>query len=69
MKLSDKLSALNAARFEEWKPNHDVDGLSPAIFAFDGDVYRGLDVHRHSMPERSPDSRTAYEYYRVFMGC
>ena len=44
MKLSDKLSALNAARFEEWKPNHDVDGLSPAIFAFDGDVYRGLDA-------------------------
>ena len=40
----DKLSALNAARFEEWKPNHDVDGLSPAIFAFDGDVYRGLDA-------------------------
>jgi len=44
MKLSDKLSALNAARFEEWRPNHEVDGLLPAIFAFDGDVYRGLDV-------------------------
>ena len=44
MKLSDKLSALNAARFEEWRPNHEVDELLPAIFAFDGDVYRGLDV-------------------------
>lgn len=44
MKLSDKLSALNTARFEEWKPNHEVDGLLPAIFAFNGDVYRGLDA-------------------------
>lgn len=44
MKLSDKLSALNAARFEEWSIDHQADNLLPAIYAFNGDVYQGLDV-------------------------
>jgi cytoplasmic iron level regulating protein YaaA (DUF328/UPF0246 family) len=44
MKLSDKLSALNAARFEEWSIDHRADELLPAIYAFNGDVYQGLDV-------------------------
>ena len=44
MKLSDKLSALNAARFEEWSIDHGSDDLLPAIYAFNGDVYQGLDV-------------------------
>lgn len=45
MKLSDKLSALNAARFEEWSSDHQSAELLPAVFAFNGDVYQGLDVH------------------------
>ena len=44
MKLSDKLSALNAARFEQWSPDHQADDLLPAVYAFNGDVYQGLDV-------------------------
>ena len=44
MKLSDKLSALNAARFEQWSPDHHADDLLPAVYAFNGDVYQGLDV-------------------------
>jgi len=44
MKLSDKLSALNAARFEEWSIDHQSEDLLPAIYAFNGDVYQGLDV-------------------------
>lgn len=44
MKLSDPLSALNAARFEEWNTNHEDPALLPAVFAFNGDVYQGLDV-------------------------
>ena len=44
MKLSDKLAALNAARFEQWDSNHASDDLLPAAFAFNGDVYQGLDV-------------------------
>lgn len=45
MKLSDKLSALNAVRFEEWSSDHQSKDLLPAVFAFSGDVYQGLDVH------------------------
>lgn len=44
MKLSDKLSALNAARFEEWNIDHQSNDLLPAIDAFNGDVYQGLDA-------------------------
>ena len=44
MKLSDKLSALNAARFEEWSVDHQSNDLLPAVYAFNGDVYQGLDV-------------------------
>lgn len=44
MKLSDKLSALNAARFEQWTPDHTDPELLPAVFAFNGDVYQGLEV-------------------------
>ncbi len=44
MKLSDKLSTLNAARFEEWQADHSSTDLLPAIYAFNGDVYQGLDV-------------------------
>lgn len=44
MKLSDTLSALNAARFEQWQPDHTADELLPAVYAFNGDVYQGLDV-------------------------
>ncbi|NDF37225.1 MAG: peroxide stress protein YaaA, partial [Euryarchaeota archaeon] len=34
MKLSDKLSALNTARFEEWNIDHQSNDLLPAIDAF-----------------------------------
>lgn len=44
MKLSDKLALLNAARFEQWSPDHQAEELIPAIYAFNGDVYQGLDV-------------------------
>jgi len=50
MKLSDKLAALNAARFEQWDSNHASDDLLPAAFAFNGDVYQGLDVNSLSQP-------------------
>ena len=44
MKLSDKLSALNASRFEEWSVDHRSNDLLPAVYAFNGDVYQGLEV-------------------------
>lgn len=44
MKLSDKLSTLNAVRFEQWQIDHTCTDLLPAIYAFSGDVYQGLDA-------------------------
>jgi len=44
MHLSDKLAALNVARFGEWTTDHADPALLPALFAFNGDVYQGLDA-------------------------
>ncbi len=44
MSISDKLAGLNAARFAEWTKTHNEENARPAIFAFKGDVYTGLDV-------------------------
>ncbi|ATC95622.1 peroxide stress protein YaaA [Pseudoalteromonas tunicata] len=45
MKISDKLAGLNAARFSEWSLPFINDNARPAVFAFNGDVYGGLDAH------------------------
>jgi hypothetical protein len=42
--LSDELAALNAARFGAWQPAHDDHNSRPALLAFNGDVYEGLDA-------------------------
>lgn len=44
MSISDKLSALNAARFAEWQLEHTEQNAKAAIFAFKGDVYTGLEA-------------------------
>ncbi|WP_404340902.1 peroxide stress protein YaaA [Pseudoalteromonas mariniglutinosa] len=44
MKISDKLAGLNAARFSEWSQPFTIDNAKQAIFAFNGDVYGGLDA-------------------------
>ena len=42
MGISDKLSALNAARYDTW--SKDVSDARQAVMSFDGDVYGGLDA-------------------------
>ena len=42
MSLSDKLAGLNVARFAQWQPECTADNSRPALFAFKGDVYTGL---------------------------
>ncbi len=42
MALSDDLASLNAARYKAWTPAHDNRNSRPALLAFDGDVYAGL---------------------------
>jgi len=44
MKLSDKLAGLNAARFGEWSQPFTIENSRPAVLAFNGDVYSGLDA-------------------------
>ncbi|KEI73008.1 peroxide stress protein YaaA [Endozoicomonas elysicola] len=44
MSISDKLSQLNAARFQAWSTPFNMDNAKQAILAFKGDVYTGLDA-------------------------
>ncbi len=41
MALSDKLAALNVARYEAWKRPFNSRNAKQAVLAFDGDVYDG----------------------------
>lgn len=42
MKVSDKIAALNVARFAQWSVPFSPDNAKQAVFAFQGDVYTGL---------------------------
>jgi len=44
MDLSAPLAELNAARYQAWQPEADAANSKPALLAFDGDVYGGLDA-------------------------
>ena len=45
MDISDKLAALNVARYEAWSPKFTAKNSRQAIMAFNGDVYDGLQAH------------------------
>ena len=42
MDLSDKLARLNVDRYAAWQPQATAGNARPAVLAFDGDVYAGL---------------------------
>jgi uncharacterized protein len=44
MDLSDALAALNVGRYAAWQKQATPDNSKPAVLAFDGDVYGGLDA-------------------------
>jgi len=44
MKLSDALAELNVQRYADWKPSFTPKSARPAVMAFNGDVYEGLDA-------------------------
>ena len=44
MGLSDQLAALNVGRYRDWSKKFTDENSKPAIYAFNGDVYDGLDV-------------------------
>lgn len=45
MEISEKLADLNWERNQNWSLPFTPDNARPAVFAFDGDVYTGLDVY------------------------
>lgn len=44
MDLSESLADLNVARYRQWRQKPRAEAVRPAVFAFDGDVYGGLDA-------------------------
>lgn len=64
MSISDPLAALNAARFGQWKPPFTSRNARPAVLAFAGDVYEGLDAR--SLDESDLD--WAQERVRILSG-
>jgi cytoplasmic iron level regulating protein YaaA (DUF328/UPF0246 family) len=45
MAISDKLAELNWQRNQEWQTPFSLENARQAVYAFDGDVYTGLDVY------------------------
>lgn len=45
MNISNDLGILNADRYQKWTRPFDLNNAKQAIFAFTGDVYKGLDAH------------------------
>ena len=64
MSLSDKLAALNVARFQCWQPDYREPDARPALFAFKGDVYTGIEVERL----QAADLERAQKHLRILSG-
>jgi len=45
MDISKELAELNVGRFQDWRVQPNSESVRPAIFAFAGEVYTGLDAH------------------------
>ncbi len=45
MDISEKLADLNWQRNQEWNIPFTIENAKPAVYAFDGEVYNGLDVY------------------------
>ncbi|MDL5033282.1 peroxide stress protein YaaA [Pelomonas sp. APW6] len=64
MDLSDALSALNVARYQAWEPHFTAENSKPAVLAFNGDVYDGLDAKSLSLKQL----RWAQEHVLILSG-
>ena len=64
MNISDKLAKLNAQRFKEWKQPLTPDDAKQSLFAFQGDVYTGLDA----ATMKKNDVKFAQKHLRILSG-
>lgn len=65
MSISAKLADLNHERFQDWTTPFTTDNARPAVLAFDGDTYTGLDAP-NSFTER--DYTHAQKVLRILSG-
>lgn len=64
MGISDNLGQLNYERNQEWSLPFSSENARPSVFAFGGDVYRGLDVY--TLPKKKLD--TLQDTLRIISG-
>jgi cytoplasmic iron level regulating protein YaaA (DUF328/UPF0246 family) len=64
MSLSQDLADLNVARYAAWQPQATAANSKPAVLAFDGDVYGGLDARSL----RAADLDWAQEHIAILSG-
>ena len=64
MELSDALATLNVGRYAAWQPQATPDNSKPAVLAFNGDVYEGLDANTLS----TADLAWAQEHVVILSG-
>jgi cytoplasmic iron level regulating protein YaaA (DUF328/UPF0246 family) len=64
MDLSAKLGELNRERYERWQPPFTTANARPAVFTFNGEVYRGL-AARTLSPD---DLQFAQQHLRILSG-
>ncbi len=64
MSLSNDLATMNIERHLSWQPPFALDNADPAIYAFNGEVYRGLDAKSLSVG----DLNYAQDHLRILSG-
>ena len=64
MNISDKLAMLNAQRFNEFATPFTPSNSRPAMYAFNGDVYTGLDAY--NLSPKAVDY--AQQHFRILSG-
>ncbi len=64
MKLSDELAELNSQRHRNWQPPFTTQNAMPAVLAFTGEAYRGLDATSLT----TADLQYAQDHLRILSG-
>ena len=64
MDVSENISILNVERFNTWQTPFNIDNAKPALFAFKGDVYSGIQKDTYS----DDDLEYAQQHLRILSG-
>ena len=64
MDVSENISTLNVERFQQWGIPFNADNAKPALFAFKGDVYSGIQKEKYD----DNDLAYAQEHLRILSG-